>query len=312
MRVTDSSEMFRTRDVSSWDLIRAETIGADEKYWLADPSDSSQWLFKANKIHRNSAGVWSQREDFSEKVGGELAAAMGLPCARIEFARHGEELGCISLNLCPEGWELQTGLVVLDGLLDDYEPGYLLANKARRGHSLENIRRALDGHGPPPGASLPGDFDAFDVFVGYLVFDAVVANRDRHDENWAVMRPPTGCGNATLAGSFDHARALGSTLREARMAALLGRGLQSWVEKGTAWRFGHDPALACPTLVQVASEALRMVAPDVRERWLGSVADITAAKVVDVTSRIPNMSEVVGTFIEQVVMTNRRRVLDGC
>ncbi|RLP94397.1 hypothetical protein EAD89_04105 [Micromonospora sp. BL4] len=303
--------MFETWDVSRWSLIRQETIGADEKYWLADPNDRQAWLFKANNTHRNAAGEWSQREDFAEKVGGELASAMGIPCARIELARRDDESGCVSLNLCPEGWELQTGAVVLDGLLEDYEPGYM-GNKARPGHSLENICQALDGYGPPPGAAVPAGFEAFDVFVGYVVFDAVVANRDRHDENWAVMRPPPDGSRATLAGSFDHARALGSTLREAKMSALLQGGVSNWCEKGTAWRFEHDPELTCPTLVQVASSALRMVAPAVREYWLESVADITEATVVGLTSRIPDMSVVVSTFIEQVVMTNRRRVLDGC
>lgn len=309
----DSSEMFETWDVSHWSLIRQETIGADEKYWLAHPTDGQPWLFKANNIHENAAGSWSQREDFAEKLGGELATAMGIPCARIEFARRDDELGCISLNLCPEGWELQTGVVVLDGLLEDYEPGYTARNRVRRGHSLENIRWALEGYGPPPGADVPSNFDAFDVFAGYVVFDAMVANRDRHDENWAVMRPPPGSGRPTLAGSFDHARALGSTLREAKITALLQEeGVPKWCYRGTAWRFEHDPEHGCPTLVDIASRALRMVAPAVRDHWLGGVADITTTKVASLTSRIPDMSVVVSTFIEQVVTTNRRRVLDGC
>jgi hypothetical protein len=32
---------------------------------------------------------------------------------------------------------------------------------------------------------------AYDVFCGYLVLDALVANSDRHDHNWAVFLPPT-------------------------------------------------------------------------------------------------------------------------
>lgn len=28
----------------------------------------------------------------------------------------------------------------------------------------------------------------FDVFVGYLLLDALVAKRDRHEQDWAVLR----------------------------------------------------------------------------------------------------------------------------
>ena len=47
-----------------------------------------------------------------------------------------------------------------------------LQNKERKGHSLENIRLALEGYSRPPRSSLPEKLDAFDTFVGYVTFDA--------------------------------------------------------------------------------------------------------------------------------------------
>ncbi|MEQ4305235.1 hypothetical protein ABNF97_28290 [Plantactinospora sp. B6F1] len=294
-------------------MIRVETIGADEKYWLAQPGSENCWLFKANNVHKVGGRTWSQREDFSEKVSGELALKMEIPSARIELAEREGENGCVSLNLCPLGWELQPGVVLMDGLLVDYVPGYEQGNRTRAGHSLENIHRALADYGPPPGAAVPDWFNAFDVFVGYVTFDAIIANRDRHDENWAVVRPPSGELPGALAGSFDHARALGSTLVEGRMAGLLEAGkIAAWVERGTAWRFEHDPTRGCPTLVEAARLALSMVNSEVRDHWLDRVMHITSTDVGEITRRVPGMSEVVSTFIEQVVMANRRRVLDGC
>ena len=32
--------------------------------------------------------------------------------------------------------------------------------------------------------------EAVDVFVGYLMFDAWIANTDRHHENWALVVSP--------------------------------------------------------------------------------------------------------------------------
>jgi hypothetical protein len=196
----------------------------------------------------------AQHEDFSEKVAGELGLRLGVPCAQIQLAERDGRAGCISLNLRPDTWELQTGAVLLDGMLEDYVPGNVLENKTRRGHSLTNIQRALEDYSPPPNSNVPASFTAFDVFAGYVVFDAVIANRDRHDENWAVMRPPLGYGGAALAGSFDHARALGSSATEAKLAQVVNLGsvgIEAWAAKGTAWRYEHE-AGQVPTLVEMA------------------------------------------------------------
>jgi hypothetical protein len=100
-------------DVTNWRVERQETIGADEKYWLSEPSSRDLWLFKANieHVHPKSGDKWSQREDVSEKVAGEIARRFGIPCASIALATWRGKSGCISRNLLPEGWELQTGLV---------------------------------------------------------------------------------------------------------------------------------------------------------------------------------------------------------
>lgn len=300
-------------DVTSWKVERQETIGADEKYWLAEPDSDSQWLFKPNivHVHPRSGEEWSQREDISEKVAGEIAKLLRIPCASIEFAIWKGKAGCISRNLRPEGWELQTGLVLLSGMLDDYIPGTEITNKTRRGHSLQTIRAALEGYGKPEPSDLPEDFDAFDTFAGYVTFDAVVANRDRHDENWAVMRPLRG-GQGTLAGSFDHARALGSTLRDEALQRELVRGIDRWARRGTAWRFEHDEKPGPVTLVELAGQALHMVRPTVRSWWLTQVEAVTPEDAARINSRVPKMSYPASTFIEQVFATNRRRVLDDC
>lgn len=166
----------------------------------------------------------------------------------------------------------------------------------------------------PPNSTLPSDFDAFDVFVGYLAFDAVIANRDRHDENWAILRPVSNPDEIRLCGSFDHGRALGSTLREDAMAKILdGNGIANWAARGTAWRFEHRSSQELQTLVELARDALAMVDPKVRTHWLGVVSSLDATLVTEVTDRLPpELSEVPRTFMREVIAMNRRRVLDDC
>jgi hypothetical protein len=304
---------METVDVGDWAVGGLETIGGEEKYWLIEPSTETRWLFKPNNTHpaTSDRDAWTQREDIAETVAAEIAVLMGVPCATIKHAQRGAALGCISRNLTPEGWELQTGAVLLDQLLDDYVPGRELSNKQRKGHSLGNIREALKAYGAPAGFDVPSGFDAFDVFVGFVVLDALIANRDRHDENWAILRPAVGDERPTLAGSFDHGRALGSTCTEAKMDALVRAGrIEWWAQRGTAWRFEHEMGQKPPTLVALSHDALSMVTADVRDHWLRGVSGINDEQVVRITDYLAETSEVTRTFVRQVVATNRRRVLD--
>lgn len=79
------------------------------------------------------------------------------------------------------GDELSHGNELLAGAFADYD-----VNTSRKNplYTVENIRKALENAEP----SEPDRWDsAFDQLAGYLVLDALVAGRDRHHENWAVM-----------------------------------------------------------------------------------------------------------------------------
>lgn len=176
---------FDRVDVSSWRIQHDEPGGIDEELWLTAP-DGRDWLFKPITEHEQLGFI--EGEDWSEKVSSEMGALLGVPCAKVELAVWRDRQGSISLDLKPPGWQLQPGSVLLPETAQDYIPG----DRTRQGHSLVNIERALEGYGPPPDATVPHDFQGFDVFAGFLVLDAWIANRDRHDENWAVLLPPPG------------------------------------------------------------------------------------------------------------------------
>jgi len=104
---------------------------------------------------------------------------------------------------------------------------------------------------------------AFGVFCGYLVLDAPIANTDRHEENWAVIRGKDAV--VRLCASYDHATSLGFNLSDERrhqLATEPGR-LHAWLERGTARRFEGGRRLA---LVSHAVQALDL-APSWAPSW---------------------------------------------
>lgn len=214
---------FAILDVSSWPVVASETIGDDEKDWLGDQADV-RWLFKPVVVHDG----WQQGEDWAERIACEIAKALGIPTATVELAIRDGRTGCISKSVIPANWELQPGAVALSEVIEGYES----RTKFRTGHNLDNIFRALSGCSLPPYTQLPL-YTAFDVFAGYLVFDALIANCDRHDENWAVLRDQLTDQPPSLAPSFDHANSLGFNLRDATRVRLLSEGkVPDWAAKG--------------------------------------------------------------------------------
>jgi len=302
-------QSFPSVDVSSWEVGVEETSGLGEKMWLLEPGPEPKkaWLFKPVPAE----GGFTRGEDWAEKAVAHLAESLGVPCARVEMAVHKGRQGAISANLRPESHDLHHGRVFMQARgVPGYVPGY---ERGRPGHSLENIRNVLDGGMPPPGCELPFQGTAFDVFAGYLLLDAWVANRDRHDENWSVLLPRTGEGQLHLCGAYDQANSLGYNVPDERRTRLLDEGrVPAWCQKGTAHRFEYTPERPIPTLVETAAKALQLASPAAREYWPHQLRQLSAEDWRQVVARVPRMSDPARTFALTVLEVNRRRVLDAC
>ena len=91
-------------------------------------------------------------------------------------------------------------------------------------YQLRRMLRVLQARGigpplncPPSCAHLAG----YEVFVGYLILDALIGNGDRHHDNWGVIvTSENGKFVFHLAPAFDNASSLG---REQNSAALKRR-----------------------------------------------------------------------------------------
>ncbi|SKG00756.1 Uncharacterised protein [Mycobacteroides abscessus subsp. massiliense] len=298
-------------DVTSWDVVADETEGQEEKLWLAEPGTTVTWLYKPPTI---KAGV-RQREDFAEYLACELAGLLGVPCATARLAIRGQARGSISRDLKPPGWEMQSGALLLAARDPSYRPGDENL-KGRPGHSLQRIAEAIADAGLPPGYLLPAGFSAFDVFAGYLVLDAWIANRDRHDENWSIMLPaPPVADRWCLSASYDLAGSLAYNLTDQACADRLAEksAVERWARKGTAWRFEHDLAVGPCTLVDLAVDGLRRCSEGARRYWLDSLANVTlSTSVAALLQDIPDLSAHWRTFASELLRINQERILHAC
>lgn len=292
-------------DASSWILAGEEPQGLRPHSWLRHESLERTWLFK-------HPGVVPDRplgEDVTEKLASELASVFGIPAARVELAVRGGVRGCLVEDLRWSGGSLEPG----QALLAEVVPGYNPEDPGHRGHNVANIRQALGRFTAPPASPTPEGFDAFDVFAGYLAFDALIANGDRHDRNWAVLiRPPGLSGPDALCGSYDHASSLGFNLSdEARRRRLSEGTVKSWAQKGAARQFEHQHGKPRQKLVELACSAAGQCSARVQQHWLDAVLSVQSDVVEALLDAAPCLSETTRQFTKEVIMINRARLLDA-
>lgn len=72
-----------------------------------------------------------------------------------------------------------------------------------------------------------------DFFARALVFDALIGNTDRHQENWGFVWSDYNLRQkARIAPAFDNGTSLGYELPEPRLAALVGDRLDHYISRG--------------------------------------------------------------------------------
>jgi len=161
-------------------------------------------------------------EDWSERIAAELAHRLGLPHASYEFATWRGRRGTVSPTFVPE----QATLVHGNELLLKAVPVYGGSGKYRVSQHtvdlvLDTIRDA-EAKTPLDWTPPAGVLSAVEVFVGYLLLDALIGNTDRHHENWGIIEQPAG-GTTTryLAPTYDHASSMGRNEPDKKIARRL-------------------------------------------------------------------------------------------
>jgi hypothetical protein len=194
------SEKYQIITVSLKTLSESERYqgGAEEKYKIpwsqTDLTCEQIAIFKIDNEPSELSRVWI------EKLGAELAIAMGLPTATYEMCKTEQDLRAI---LSPSYMKLEgqerSGMMLMQEVLADNERLYTIEN-------VLAVFNRLD-IGLPSGYNAPSEIStAKDLFVGYLLHDYWIDNPDRHDRNWGIQVDLN--GNKELLPNYDYGRAL--------------------------------------------------------------------------------------------------------
>lgn len=196
-------------------------MGTKQKWWLAHRSSGRMVLLK---LARPNTG-----EDWSEKVAFEIAKCLGIPCPRVELATLEQCWAVLCWDFIGRRHFIGTpeptlrSLIHGNELLLERDPDYPVNERYRvSAHTVASVLEVLQATDHAGRANvLDGERgDGFDMFVGYLLLDALIGNTDRHHENWGIITSPG--RRKQLAPSYDHASSLGRELTDAKRSARLG------------------------------------------------------------------------------------------
>lgn len=303
--------MFPIIQVDS-DSRRSESMGTKVKFWVE----------YAGEAHLVKYPRLDSGEDWSEKVAAEIADLLGLPHAEYELAIAESMSATISRKFHPDYLELITGDVLLRELVEDYPTPGTISNFKLSKHTvsavletLVSLKVQLPVRWTPP----PGITEAPEVFVGYLMLDALIGNTDRHHENWGVVTDtpqPGSPGVRHLAPTFDHASSLGCHESESSKSARLTTKdrnftVEKYCERARS-RLYADSADDKPLLTIRAFDLAAEKYQKAARVWLARLAALEVGELVKIMKRVPRdrITEGSRQFASEILRHNRLRLLN--
>jgi len=313
----DMSDLYQVIDASDWKAAGDEQLGTKKKKWLRDPRPiglDHRWLFKYRQ--RPTTG-----DDWAERIVAAIADDLAIPHAAVELAVRDGEPGVISLDLTEE--QNRGELVLGNDLLYERDPKYPRAKRTRRTtkYSLDAVIAVLqqDFIQRATLVMAPREITrALDVFIGYLLLDALVANQDRNHQNWGVLqlRDPGKKRVAELAPSFDHASSLARGILDNERTERLethdvGYCVESYCHRATSLFVTTAAAERRMTTFEAFEHAGRL-RPPARDAWIERLRQVGLDRLASRVAAVPDdrMSAVAKQFSNRMLECNRRKLLE--
>ena len=292
---------------------RIEQLGSKPKFWIGiDGLVPSRGLFKQT---RSGTG-----EAWAERVSADLAELLGLPHALYDLAVYAQDeastggtSGVISWTFRQSGEALIHGNEILCAVVSDYPKADGSRFRRIPAHTVDRVLgqcatvRVPDPWEPVP----PGIENAADVMVGYLLFDAWIANTDRHDENWGWIADPG--VSLRLAPTYDHSSSLGRNEPDDRRAmklraTALEHSVEGYALRAPSGLYGENGK---QMRVIEAFRRAAQLRPAAASVWLGRLARLAPTQWETAVARVPDdwITPVARRFAIGILSATRKHLL---
>lgn len=165
--------MAKFLDITNWnEKPYFNTKGTRNKCVVSDPKDESLYFFKTSLLKDKKD---YKTEFWSEIISSEIGRYLGFNVLEYNIAKHRDELGCISKSMNTENECLTEGISLLTGYDNTYNPD---DKESYSNYTFDFILSALDCFNLG---------DQKDEIIKTIIFDSIIGNCDRHQENWGFI-----------------------------------------------------------------------------------------------------------------------------
>lgn len=166
-----------------------EQLGTKEKFWVY--INNNKYLFKI--------GRKNTRENLAEKVIYKIGKLIDIKIVSYEFAKYKDKLGVLSPLFLNEDERLVHGNELLAKVIENYPKEQFFKVRDYKLTTVLGLIEIL---------SEKYNKNFLEDFISYIIFDCLVANQDRHHENWGFVVSSLK-KEIDLSPSYDHAAGLG-------------------------------------------------------------------------------------------------------
>ena len=197
------------KDFSFWKEYdgASEGSGRSEKIWLQNPDTGQIGLFKFKKDIDTT-------DNISECIAYDLACILGSPCAKFEVGMYEGREGSMSYNILKKPDQiLVEGIHFIMLMYPKYNPELFIDTMTSNRYSIEMIKKAIERFVP------------IDDLLKMLMFDYLIGNSDRHQNNWAILIEN---GKMQWSPLYDNSSSLCAYISEKNIPNYMGKDKNRW------------------------------------------------------------------------------------
>lgn len=311
--------MYKIIDISEYNPLETETLGVKDKFWFKykNDNDEKEYLYMYKKSRKNTGEHWAEIISF------EIAKKLKIPCAKYYLAIFRGDLGIITKNLTNEDQRLIHGNELIGKSYSDINQEEI-KHYHQTDHTLTRVlsyfKKSSEDVIRHPDTENK-ELSALDVFIGYILFDTLISNQDRHNQNWGIIR--TSSGFSYLCPTYDHGSSLGRNETEERIDKILNakfnqQNIESYVCKARSAFYPNlqskNQESGSRTKPLLTIDALKYAGkkfPNALEYWKSNLSALNKDDFYEILNNIPDavMSINHKKFALAMLMANQKRII---
>lgn len=162
-------------DITEWtEKPYLNTKGTRDKCVVSEPGTGTDFFFKTSLLKENRD---YKTEFWSEIIASKIGQFLGFNVLDYNIAKRGLKIGCLSKNMLSTNEQLVEGINLLTGYDNAYKP------EDKESYTLYTFHFIKDA------LSFWSLSENIKDIIKTIIFDAIIGNSDRHQENWGFIAP---------------------------------------------------------------------------------------------------------------------------